>query len=102
MYRPPSDARDPSGRIDPTWTDVLASYVAIALVPLALWIVSQPARGVVAIAVLAGAYVGLRRTATLVRCLYDCGGFALALGDSLQICVVRPGHDGVNCRAGCE
>lgn len=99
MSIPPSDPRASPVPDEPTWRAVLASFAAMAAIPFALWAVSQPIAGTVALAGIAGLFVGTRRAYGLVRCLSDCGGFAVDLGDAIRVTVVRTPADEPNyCR----
>ncbi|WP_137285969.1 hypothetical protein [Halorussus salinisoli] len=65
------------------------SYVLVTAIPLLLWFVSQPLVGTVALASIAGLFVGGRRVYRLTRCFYDCQGFTFDLGGTAQITVTQ-------------
>lgn len=99
MSSPPPDPRASPVPDEPTWRAILVSYAVMVAIPLALWAVSQPVAGTVALAGLAGLFVGARRAHGLVRCLSDCGGFAVDLGDAIRVTVVQSSADEPNyCR----
>ena len=89
MKRPPG-SRYRTVSKDPTWRSILAAYAVVAAVPVLFWAVSNPLSAVAALALVAGLRVGARRVADLVRCLRDCGGFAVDLGESVRVTVTRP------------
>lgn len=90
MYQPSSDPRDGPLVDQPTWRGVLAAYVAIATVPLALFAVSNPLAGAGVVASLGVLAVGARRTATLVECFHECQGFAFDVAGRVRITVAHP------------
>lgn len=92
MSIPPSQRARPIPD-DPTWRAVLVSYAAMVAIPLALWVGSQPLVRGVALAGVVGALVGARRALELLRCLSECGGFALDLGETVRITVARNAVD---------
>ena len=71
------------------------TYAALAAFPLLLWLASRPLAGILVLATVAGLFVGARRASKLVRCLYDCGGFAIDPGGNVRICVTRTRVDDV-------
>lgn len=90
MSKPPIDPRDRTINDQPTWRDLLITYGLIAAIPAGLALYSYPLLGSVAVAALAGLLLASRRTLQLYRCFQTCGGFALELGDSVQVCVSQP------------
>lgn len=99
MSNPPSDPRASPVPDEPTWRGILVSYAAMVAVPLALWFVSQPVVGTVALAGVVGLFVGTRRAYGLVRCLSDCGGFAFDLGGAVRVTIARTSAgEPSNCR----
>ena len=95
MYIPPLDPRDDPVTSLPTSRGILAIYATLAAVPLLLWLVSQPLTGAVAVVTTAGAVIGVRRTAGLLRCFRECGGFAFDVGGSVRVCVSQSQLDDV-------
>ncbi|NHN40714.1 hypothetical protein G9C85_03565 [Halorubellus sp. JP-L1] len=95
MSQPPLDPRDRHTYRNPTWRGVLVAYGLLAAVPASLWLLTHPLLGAVAVAAFGGLSVASHRTLELYRCVQTCGGFALDLGDSVQICVGQPAA--VNC-----
>jgi len=92
MTRPP-DPRFRSRPKNPSWQDVLVSYALVAAVPVLFWVASNPLAGVVGLAAALALRAGARRGAALVRCLRDCGEFAVDLGEALRVTVTRPPAD---------
>jgi hypothetical protein len=95
MYAPP-DPRDRTGIEQPTWRSVLAGYLLLAVLLLALWTVSNPLAGTAVLATVVGLSVGARRAAALVRCLRVCREFTVDLGRGVSITVTNAGVDGPN------
>ena len=90
MQSPPPDPRFRSRPKNPTWRSILAAYAVVAAVPVLFWAVSNPLSAVAGLAIVAGLRIGARRVADLVRCLRDCGEFAVDLGESVRVTVTRP------------
>jgi len=90
MARRPPDPRLRSRPKNPTWRNVLASYALVAAIPVLLWVASNPLAGGIGLAAVLVLRAGARRGADLVRCLRDCGGFAIDLGENVRISVTRP------------
>jgi hypothetical protein len=64
MYPPtPTDDATRRPTRTPTWDGLAAAVLALAAVPLALWVVSNPLAGVALFACLGGVVGGARRTA---------------------------------------
>lgn len=59
----------------------------MAVIPLLLWVVSQPLVGTLILALIVGGIVGVRRAIGLSRCLAECRQFTVALGRNHQITV---------------
>ncbi|WP_327050943.1 hypothetical protein [Halomicrococcus gelatinilyticus] len=59
----------------------------VAAIPVLPWVASRPLVGTAAIAAAGGLVVGGRRAHALVRCFYDCEGFAFDLGGRARITV---------------
>jgi len=59
----------------------------VAAIPVLLWVASKPLVGTAAIATAGSLFVGGRRAHALVRCFYDCKGFAFDLGGRARITV---------------
>lgn len=93
MHESPSTPRRRPAFDRPSWGGLLASYALAAAFPLALWAVSRPLAGTVALAATAGLYVGARRASELVRCVYDCQALTLAPVGNVRITVTRPRVD---------
>lgn len=87
MYRPPSDPRNRIAQKNPTWRNIIVSYLMVIAIPLALWAFSQPVAGAVVIAALVGLFSGARRAYTLARCFEHCQGFAFDLAGKARITV---------------
>jgi hypothetical protein len=68
----------------------------IAVIPLLLWVVSQPLAGIVVLAAIGGLFISARRGLRLAHCFYDCGGFAFDLGGKVQVCIIKPSANDLN------
>jgi len=97
MFRPPLVPRQ--HRIDekPTLRGVLASLVVVAAIPLLFWTATHPLAGAVTLAAVVGLAIVVLRALRLLRCLVECGGFAVDLGDAVRIRVTRPEACGPGC-----
>jgi hypothetical protein len=87
MHGPSSDT---SARIDPddlTWRRVLASYAMMAVLPFALWAVSDPVGAGFALTAGAGAVVTAQHARRLARCVDECRGLAFDLPGSVDVAV---------------
>ncbi|NHN61207.1 MULTISPECIES: hypothetical protein [Halorussus] len=93
MFTPPPSPRDRPALDRLTWTRVLVSYAVIAAIPFALWVVSRPMAGAVALASLAGLVVGARRVHALHQCFRDCRGFAFDLAGRVRVTITPPADD---------
>jgi len=92
MLMPP-DPRHRPRTDDYTWTSVFALVAAVGLVPMALLLLSAPLLGTLLLAAVTAGVVAVVRTARALQCLRRCGGFAVELGERVQVCVVRPNAD---------
>ena len=93
MQRPPPDPRFRSRPKTPTWRSVIAAYAVVAALPVLFWAVSNPLAGGVGLAAALALRATARRGAKLRRCLRDCEGFAVDLGESVRVTVTRPPAD---------
>jgi len=89
MSRPPLDPRDRPPIESPTWQSVLLSYGLVAVIPLLLWVVSQPVAGIVTLGGIAGLFIGGRRAYRLIRCFYNCQEFTFDLLGRARITVAQ-------------
>lgn len=87
--RPPNPKYRPRPK-NPTWRNIVAAYAVVAAVPVLFWVASNPLAGGVGIAAALALRAGARRGAKLRRCLRDCEGFAVDLGERLRVTVTRP------------
>jgi hypothetical protein len=62
----------------------------LAATVLLLWAVTNPLFGAATVAAVVGLGLGAHRLLALARCLSECGGFTLDVGETFQICVTRP------------
>jgi|AntRauTorckE6833_2_1112554.scaffolds.fasta_scaffold02653_10 hypothetical protein len=90
MSKPPVDPRDRTYHVQPTWRGLLVAYGMMAAIIAAVALLSYPVLGTVVAVSLGVVSVAGRRGLELYRCLQTCGGFAVDLGDSVQICVTKP------------
>lgn len=94
MYRPPRALRDSTVADRTSRGGLPAGYALMAAFPLLLLVIAHPVAGSLLFAALLGTVLAARRVRRLVRCLYECGGFAFDLGGRVRITVARPHCDG--------
>jgi hypothetical protein len=95
MFTPPPDGRQHAPVTEPTAQSILVSYLLMAAIPLTLWVVSHPLVGVAGLVTALGVGLTARRAASLVRCISECGGFAVDLGERVRITVSQTRTDDV-------
>jgi hypothetical protein len=94
MYEPLLNQRDRPLIEEPTWRSIIVSYAMMTVIPLLLWVLSQPLDGMVALAAIGGLFVGGRRVYRLIHCFSDYQEFAFNLGGKVQITVTQlPSND---------
>lgn len=94
MYRLRPDPRAPAAHQHPTWRSLVGSVATLALVPLGLWVVSQPLAAAIVLAAVTGLLLGVRRVNRLVRCFQVCQGLTWDLGGLARITVTQiPSED---------
>lgn len=94
MFRPPHDPQDRPLIETPTWRSVFVSYALMAVLPLLLWIVSQPVAGTVTVAGIASLLIAGKRAYRLNRCFYHCQKFTFNLFGKARITVTHIPDDG--------
>jgi hypothetical protein len=97
MSRPPLDPPTRQFADRPTWRRIVASYLLIAAVPVALLAASKP---FVAAAMLVGVTVLVtagRHTYRLVQCVQNCKRLTFDLFGSARITITQPPADDVCC-----
>lgn len=90
MILPPIDPRYRPAPTQPTWRNILVSYAILASVPALLWVVSQPSTRIAGVVAVVGLALVARRLHRLIRCFYDCQGFAFDLGQRVRITITQP------------
>jgi len=88
MYRGPRDPRYAELPTEPGWQSIAVCYGMLAATVLLLWAATNPLLGAATVTAVVG--LGTRRLFALARCLSECGGFTLEVGETFQICVTRP------------
>lgn len=90
MIPPSTDPRYRAEPVESTWRGVLVSYALVAAIPAVLWVAAHPSTRLVAVAALAGLYVGANRVHGVYRCLRDCRALAFDCWGAIRITVTRP------------
>lgn len=96
MQRLPLDPRYGSDPERPTWRGILAAYVAIAAIPVLLWMASHPIHGLWAMAGVVALLAVRQRVMDLVRCLRECRAVTVDVGGTLRVTVSRLNADDAN------
>ncbi|MFP4627150.1 MAG: hypothetical protein ACOC8O_03635 [Natronomonas sp.] len=91
MYRPPLDPRTVRPNAAPSGRGILVTFAMVATALVVVWVESNPLAGTAVIVAVVGLAVGVRRARDLVHCFFECGGFAVELGGTVRVCIVRPG-----------
>lgn len=89
MSRPPTDPRRRQVPEHATWSDVLASYLLAATIPLALWILGRPLVRAAAVAAVAGLLGVAHRASRLAWCLHVCRELTVDLAGAVRITITR-------------
>jgi hypothetical protein len=94
MYEPLLNQRDRPLIEEPTWRSIIVSYAMMTVIPLLLWVLSQPLDGMVTLAAIGGLFVGGQRAYRLIHRFSDYQEFAFNLGGKVQITVTQlPSND---------
>jgi len=89
MRRPSRNPRRYRTTTEPTWQGIIATTLVVLVVPVALWVASNPLAGGATLAAGTGLAVAGRRAVRLGRCLANCGGVTVDLVGDLRVCVTR-------------
>lgn len=87
-----SDPRLDQVPTEVTWQTVFVCYALIPVVIFGFWAVANPLGGAALLAATIGLILAARRVRTLARCFSECGRIVLDVGETVQICIVRPGN----------